>query len=206
MTKKIKNFAGITAAVFLAMLFMAGCSATTKTYSPDDVIHYDETYGFSDKHEIVNTLVESLLTKSPLAATHDRPVIVVYDVANRTSEHISTTGITDDIRVKILQSGKARFVNRLQRETIEKESNYQYGKNVDPATRIALAKQMGAKYMISGTLRSIEKKQARQVRLKKKTLMYYSLNLELTDLSTSLIEWADSVEIVREAAKPFIGW
>jgi PBP1b-binding outer membrane lipoprotein LpoB len=60
--------------------------------------------------------------------------------------------------------------------------------------------------MISGTLRSIKKKGAKQVRLKKKTLQYYSLTLELTDLQTGLIEWTDNVEIVRESSKPFIGW
>ena len=60
--------------------------------------------------------------------------------------------------------------------------------------------------MLTGTLRSLEKKQPRQMRLSKKTLMYYSLNLELTDLETSLIEWADSAEVIRESSKPFIDW
>ena len=73
-------------------------------------------------------------------------------------------------------------------------------------TRVARARQVGAKYMLTGTLRSITKKQPRQVRLKKKTLQYYSLNLELTDIETGLIEWTDKVEVIREAAKPFIGW
>jgi len=60
--------------------------------------------------------------------------------------------------------------------------------------------------MLTGTLRSIKKKQPKQFRLKKRTLQYYSLTLELTDLQTGLIEWTDNVEIVRESAKPFIGW
>jgi len=30
--------------------------------------------------------------------------------------------------------------------------------------------------------------------------------MELTDIQTSLIEWADSTEIIRESSKPFIGW
>ena len=65
---------------------------------------------------------------------------------------------------------------------------------------------VAAGIMTNLTLRSIEKKQPKQVRLKKKTLMYYSLTLELTDLQTGLIEWSDSKEIVRESSKPFIGW
>ncbi len=193
-------------AILACILVMAGCQATTKDFDATDTIHYDASYDFSDKNRIVNALVESLSRRSPLAARNDRPVVIVYDVANRTSEHISTDLITDDIRQKILESGKARFVNKVQRENIEKEMGYQYGGNVAPETRIQRARQIGAEYMISGTLRSITKKEPEQVRLKKRTLQYYSLTLEMTDLETGLVEWADSVEIVREEAKPFIGW
>ncbi|RJP42886.1 MAG: penicillin-binding protein activator LpoB [Desulfobacteraceae bacterium] len=190
----------------LAGMMMAGCSATTRDFDPTDTIHYDASYDFSDKNKIVDALVESLSHRSPLAARNDRPVVIVYDVANRTSEHISTDLITDDIRQRILETGKARFVNKVQRDNIQKELSYQYGGDVTADTRAQRARQVGAEYMISGTLRSITKKEPDQVRLKKRKLQYYSLTLELTDLESGLIEWADSVEIVREEAKPIIGW
>lgn len=192
--------------VSAAIVLLAGCSSSTRDISPDEKIHYDASYDFSDKKAIVDYLVNSLVTKSPLAARHDRPVMIVYDVANRTSEHISTSGITDDIRQKILESGRAQFVNKEQRDNIEKEMAYQYGGNVLAEARTARARQIGAVYMISGTLRSIEKEQPKQMRLFKKDLIYYSLTLELTDLQTGLIEWTDSAEIAREASRPFIGW
>jgi len=192
--------------VVIVLSMIVGCSATTRDISPDEVMHYDAGYDFSDKKAIVRSLVDSLMNKPPLVARNDRPVLIVYNVANRTSEHIETDAITDDIRQEILQSGKARFVNEVQRGTIQKESDYQYGGNVTPETRIQRAKQVGAEYMISGTLRSINKEQPKEVRLKKKTLRYYSLVLELTDLQTGLIEWTDNVEIVRESSTPIIGW
>lgn len=191
----------------LALVYvMTGCTATTRTVSPEESLTYDATYTFTDKKKIVHDLVESLKTKPPLGAATDRPVIIVYGIANRTSEHIDTSGITDQIRNEILFTGKARFVNKTQRENILKETDYQMSGAVAPETRIALARQMGAKYMLTGTLRSIEKSAPRQIRLKKKSYIYYSLNLELTGIESSLIEWADSVEIVREASKPIIGW
>jgi uncharacterized protein (TIGR02722 family) len=193
-------------AAMALMVMMAGCSASTRDLSPDEVIHYDEGYDFSDKKAIVNSLVASLVNNPPLVARNDRPVLIVYNVANRTDEHIETSGITDDIRQEILLSGKARFVNEVQRETIQRESDYQYGGNVSPETRIARARQVGAEYMISGTLRSITKNQPKEMRMTKKTLQYYSLVLELTDLQTGLIEWTDNVEIVRESKTPIIGW
>ena len=132
--------------------------------------------------------------------------MIVYGIANRTSEHISTSAMTDDIRQRLLQSGRVRFVNKLQRANIERETSYQYGGNVATETAIQRARQIGARYMLTGTLRSIKKEQPAQFRAKKKVLMYYSLNMELTDIQTGLIEWADSTEVIREASKPFIGW
>jgi uncharacterized protein (TIGR02722 family) len=193
-------------AAMTAALILAGCSASTRDVSPDEAVHYDEGYDFTDKKAIVEAMVTSLITKSPLAARNDRPVMIIYTVANRTSEHIATDGITDDIRQKILESGKAQFVNKEQRDNIERELAYQYGGNVLPETRVAMARQIGAEYMLSGTLRSIEKKQQRQIRWFKKEMNYYSLVLELTSLQTGLIEWTDSKEIVRESSRPFIGW
>lgn len=189
-----------------AVLFMTGCTVTTRDISSDQEVIYDEGYHFSDKKNIVNAMADSLISKPPLVNANDRPVIVVYGIANRTSEHISTSAITDDIRQALLASGKVRFVNKIQRENISRETDYQYSGKVTTETRIKLGRQVGADYMLTGTLRSIEKKQPRQVRLKKKILKYYSLNLELTDLETSLIEWADSAEVIRESSRPFIGW
>ena len=193
--------------LLISCLFIyTGCTVTTRSVSPDEELHYDEVYDFSDKQIIVKKLIDSLVTKQPLAGGNDRPVVIVYGVANRTSEHISTSGITDDIRQGLLQSGKARLVNETQRENIAKETEHQFSGNVLAKTRIARGHQVGAKYMLTGTLRSIEKKEPHQFRLKKKSLQYYSLNLELTDIESGLIEWTDKVEVIREASKPFIGW
>jgi len=190
----------------LLLLLLAGCSVTTREVAPDEKVIYDEGYHFSDKKAIVADMAKSLLTKHPLVRSTDRPVLIVYGIANRTSEHISTSAITDDIRQALLESGRVRMVNETQRKNIERETSYQYGGSVAAETRILKARQVGARYMLSGTLRSIKKDQPRQFRLTKKTLMYYSLNLELTDIQTGLIEWADSTEVIREASKPFIGW
>ncbi|QTA92150.1 penicillin-binding protein activator LpoB [Desulfonema magnum] len=205
MTSHIKS--SLLVAVISAFCLIIGCTATTRTVSTDEALHYDEAYDFSDKKTIVKNLVEPLLATSPLSGTTEPPVIIIYGIANRTSEHIDTSGITDDIREALLKAGKFRFINETQRGNIATETDYQYNSGaVSPETRIERARQAGAKYMLTGTLRSIEKEEPRQVRLKKKSLRYYSLHLELTDIKTSLISWAHSVELAREASRPIIGW
>ena len=192
--------------LLIIVLLAAGCSVTTREVTPDEKVIYDEGYHFSDKKAIVADMVQSLLSKHPLVRATERPVLIAYGIANRTSEHISTSGISDDIRQALVNSGRVRMVNESQRKNIEAETSYQYGGSVAAETRILKARQVGAEYMLSGTLRSIRKNEEQQFRLKKRTLQYYSLNMELTDIETGLIEWADSTEVIRESAKPFIGW
>jgi len=188
-----------------ALLIMTGCMASTKNLNPEDETHYDASYDFSDKNKIVDRLVTPLLS-APVFPVQDKPILIVYPVVNETSEHISTGGITDAIRMKLVQSGKFRFISEEQRANIQKETSYQNQGYVDPAQRVEQGRQLGADYILSGTLRSIKKQQPEQMRLFKKERIYYSLDLSITDLKTGEIVYADQAELAREASKPIIGW
>lgn len=190
----------------LALLIMSGCMASTTNLNPEDEVHYDASYDFSDKKQIVERLVSPLLSASQLFPAQVKPILIVYPVVNETSEHISTAAITDEIRMKLLNSGKIRFINEKQRENIMIETGYQNQGFVDPALRVEQGRQLGADYILSGTLRSIKKKQPKQWRLYAKERMYYSLDLTLTNLTTGEIVYADQAELAREASKPIIGW
>jgi uncharacterized protein (TIGR02722 family) len=188
-----------------ALLIMTGCMASTRNLNPEADIHYDASYDFSDKNKIVDRLVTPLLA-APVFPVQDKPIMIVYPVVNETSEHISTGGITDEIRMKLVQSGKFRFINESQRDNIQKETAYQSQGYVDPAKRVEQGRQLGADYILSGTLRSIKKEQPKQMRLFKKERIYYSLNLSITDLKTGEIVYSDQAELAREASQPIIGW
>lgn len=192
--------------IVIALVATVGACATTRTLDPDAEKHYDASYDFSDKKQIVRTLTDSLLSSANVVTETERPVLIVYGVDNETSEHINTGGITDDIRLALIKSGEYRFINRKQRGTLLEEADYQYAGFVPPEQRVAEGRQLGADFILSGTLRSIAKKDARQIRLTKRELIYYSMNLELTDLETGEITWADNVEIARESSRPIIGW
>ncbi len=203
---KTKFYKGMCVIFVIALVSgLAGCMATTRSVDTDSEVHYDSSYDFSDKKRIVDDLTNSLLT-SDVVYRDEKPILVVYGIANETSEHINTGGITDDIRLALIQAGKYRFINKSQRESISSEIAYQQSGTVPVAERIAQGKQIGADYILSGTLRSIEKKQSRQWRLFEKKLVYYSLNLEMTDLVSSEVIWADKVELARESSKPIFRW
>lgn len=189
-----------------SVAILSGCAATTRDVDPRDTIHYDANYDFSDKNKIVDDLTNSLLNAPPLQSDTDQPVLIIYGVSNQTSEHIDTGGITDDMRLALMQSGRYRFLSKTQRDNIATEVAFQKSGAVNPNQIVRLGQQSGADYILGGTLRSIEKKQPRQQRLNKRKLVYYSLNMELTSLETGEVAWADKVDLAREASQPILRW
>lgn len=204
-SQKLRALLQIT--IIAPSIVLTACAATTRGVDPNEAnVHYDANYDFSDKKEIVAQFTSSLLNTTAIDRESATPVIVTYGIANETAEHINTGGISDEIRLSLIQAGEYRFVNRKQRGNALDEADFQYAGFVPPEQRIIEGRQLGANYILSGTLRSIEKQQARQWRLNKRELVYYSLNLELTNIQTGEISWADQVEIARESTQPIIGW
>ncbi len=201
---KIKDNSKLSAALVVAAAVTLSACATTRSIDPDSQVHYDASYDFSDKDLIVNHLSESLVQF--VDDSNVRPVIISYGIGNQTSEHINTSGISDDLRLALVQSNRYQLINDAQRANIEDEKAFQKTGAVAESQRIAQGRQLGADYILGGTLRSIVKEQPRQIRLTKKKLVHYSLNLELTSTETGAIAWADKVEIARESSRPIIGW
>ena len=201
-----RNLHWPSAISLLLLPVLSGCLYSVKEIDPDKKKHYTEEYGHTDQKQAVAHFVESLLGSKPLEGRSDRPILVVYGVNNRTSEHIDTKGFTDKLETSLLRTGKIRFVNKDQRKNVEKEADYSNSGRVDESTRLKMGKQLGAAFMLTGRFTSIDRKEPKDIRLRRGRLLYYQLTLELTDLETNMIEWKDQVEILREGRTPVIGW
>lgn len=202
---KCRTLTALSLAVSTALI-AGGCFYTVRERDPEKKKHYTEEYSHTDQKRAVTRFVESLAQTPALRQSAEPPVVIVYGVNNRTSEHIDTTGFTDKLEAALLKTGKVRFVNKAQRDNIEKEVGYMNSGRVDPAMRLKLGKELGAQYMLTGTFHSIDREEPKEIRLRKGRLLYYQLVLELTDIQTNLITWKEEVEILREGHRPIIGW
>ncbi|MGC9323525.1 MAG: penicillin-binding protein activator LpoB [Desulfomonilia bacterium] len=197
----MRNIAGILA-IGVFFLALGGCATTPSVSygSPEQVETVTEEFGSTDLQMIAEKMVNSLLA-SPVLSTGQRPVFYVHTVRNKTDEHIDTKSVTDKIRVTLLKSGKVRFtaVNEVNDEMV-KQLEYQTSSGiVDPTTAKSFGSQVGADYFLYGELASI-KKSAGRVRD-----VYFKFTLNLVNISTGLIEWADEKEIRKQAKRPLLG-
>jgi penicillin-binding protein activator len=188
--------------VIAVTALLAGCATTPEVNygNPEQVETVTTGFGSTDLQMIAEKMVNSLLA-SPVLATGNRPVLYVSTVRNRTDEHIDTISVTDKMKVTLLKSGKVRFsaVSEANDEIL-KQLEYQTSSGaVDPATAKSLGRQVGADYFLYGELSSIRKSAGRVKDV------YFKFTLNLVNIQTGLIEWADEKEIRKQAKKPLFG-
>jgi hypothetical protein len=184
-----------------------GCSVFRATVQNEEVSKasvkpLDTTYDFADLRLLAEA-VTSELAEAPVLA--GKPILVVMGIENRTDEHIDTKAITDTIRTTLINGGKVSFVNESRRDSVMKEQGFQLA-NCTPETQTLIGKQLGARYMLTGSLIKIKKDTPKQLSLSKLEKVYYQLTVEVTDLQTGLIAWTMQKDRIRGASKPILGW
>ncbi len=192
----------------LALALGSGCAmfrASTTEVDVNQRQHLTADYDFTDMRDITQGLVADLLTSKFLKQNATPPIMMIAGVQNRTQQYADMKNLTDRIRTMLLQSEQVRFINETRRAELLKEQGYQVA-NATPETQVAVGKQLGAKYMISGSFTQMTDSTPRQVRASKQEINYYKLTFEVTDLETSEIVWTKEKEFARRASIPLIGW
>lgn len=198
----------VVAAGSSLLLGMSGCAAfraQTTTVGVDHMEHYGADYDATDMRNITQSVATQIIHSPWLNNQHSPPILVDLGVENRTSEYVDTKNLTDRLRTLLLQSGKVNFVNAARRDELLAEQGYQAA-TATQATQASIGQQLGAGYMLTGSLTEMAQRTARQVRVSRTEMKYYKLTIELTDLTTGLIVWTTEEEFARAARQPLIGW
>jgi uncharacterized protein (TIGR02722 family) len=194
--------------VCVMVMMFAGCSAfraSIEKKEPTEAPPLTAQYDQSDLLSWGKVMAKDILGHPfPPAETPD-PILVVMGIQNRTTSHIDMKAITDTITTELMNASKIRFVNEARRDDLLKEQGYQLA-NATPETRAHVGKQLGAKYMITGSLIEIDAESGHQVRVSKQKDIYFQLTVEITDLETGLIVLRKQEDRLRRASKPLIGW
>ena len=189
------------------LALFAGCSTPVKRADPTDPSTQTFQLGQADVNEVVKAMVDGMLTSRSVARLTDgvRPVIVIIpirlDASTLTDTRINTGALTTLVREEVLNSGLFRFVDAARRGSIEGEVAYQQESGmVDPAKRAQRAKQLGADYILEGTLSGFED------RTSKTRKVGYVISMSLQSIETAEVVWQKSEQIAKEQTKGLLGW
>jgi uncharacterized protein (TIGR02722 family) len=180
-----------------------GCSGPVVSYGnaqATETVNAD--FGSTDLQTIADKIVASLIASNSLqpdpADPGKPPLVSVTRLRNETSEHIDTKSITDKIRTALIKSVKVRFSALEMQGDLANQYKLQ-GTMADTATQKTAGKQIGSKYILGGDISSIVKNNGTVKDV------YYKITLQLTDIESAVIEWADEVEIRKDSVRRLFG-
>lgn len=191
-----------------ALGLLSGCAmfrASIDDVPVDSMEHYRASYDASDMRRITETVTARILGSPLIAGQPKPPVMMIAGIDNRTQEYVDTKSLTDRMRTIMIQSGQVQFVNEARREDLLHEQGYQ-AVHATPDNQLSLGQQLGARYMLSGSLAQMTQETPKQVRISRQRMKYYKLTLEITDLESGLILWTTEEEFARNESLPLIGW
>jgi len=199
---------GIASMMIACVTFTAGCHAfrhSVETRDPARAPALTANYDQKDLLEWGEAAAQKILADPFLVTLEQRPTLVDLGIQNRTKTHIDTKALMDTITTKLLDSRRVDLVNSARRDDLLNEQGYQLA-NCTPETQAKIGKQLGANYMLTGSLTELGAKSGREVRLSRKRDVFYQLTVEITDVTTGKIALRKQQERLRRESRPIIGW
>lgn len=188
----------LTLAAASTVLMLAACQTTptVQRISSDQVTDVSGYWNDTDANLTAQEMIGQMLGEPWLgnfegATGGKQPTVIVGQINNLSSEHISTSTFIDDIQREIINSGKVQFVAASsQREEVRNERQDQ-DLNASAGTRSAMGQETGADFMMQGTINTIIDAAG------DKSVKYYQVDLRLINMKTNVIAWVGQKKIKK---------
>lgn len=191
----------------LSFIIVSACGPTRSVtrVATDQAIDLSGRWNDTDARQVAEEMTRDVLSRQwlPEYLTNNdgqKPTVIVGTISNRSSEHIDTQTIIADFERELVNSGRVRFVAaEKQRQELRKERMDQQS-NASMETAKRLANEIGADYMLQGSIKSI----VDQVDGTK--VIFYQTDLELINMESSEKVWIGQKKIKKVVEQSSTSW
>ena len=191
----------INAAAFTGMLIagilLQGCAPRKVTRVDEkEQIDISGRWNNTDSRLAAEEMISRVLGENWLSDFQQqhsgkKPVVIVGMVANKSHEHIDAETFVKDMERSFVTTQKIRLVQGgAKREELRGERADQQ-KNASVSTMKKWGLEVGADYILQGSINSIVDSH------KKQMVLYYQVDLELTDLQSNEVVWIGNKKITK---------
>jgi len=179
-----------------AILLFASCSRKVTRIDPAEQVDISGRWNNTDSRLVAEDMTKTILgarwlTDHMAAKNGQRPVVIVGFVTNKSHEHIEAETFVKDVenafitsqRVRLVQGGKKR--EELRAEKADQQTN------ASASSMKKFGLEQGADYILQGSINSIVDSH------KRKKVVYYQVNLELTNIETNEVVWIGEKKIAK---------
>jgi len=195
------NLFGLVLLGLALTALLAGCSArkTVTRTDPGEMIDLSGNWNDVDSQTMAAALVTDMSTnigwiERHLADNGKRPVVIIGEVNNRTTEHIPVRTLVSDLEKQLMNFSSVDLVaSPEEREGIRDErADQQQFSSIESAKQ--WGREVGADYMLVGELNSITDTEEGE------SVKYYEMVCDLVSLETNIKVWRGDHKI-----KKFVG-
>jgi hypothetical protein len=197
----MKNLTNLLTISILSIIILGACTKNVTRIEPTEVVDLSGRWNDTDSRLVAEEMSQDALASNWLRnqelndLNSKRPVVIVGLIANKSHEHIDSETFIKDIEREFIKSNRIRVVqNKEFREKIREERADQL-EFASPETQKKWGRELGADYMVFGNINSIVDKDG------KKSIVFYQVNLELTDIQTSEVVWIGDKKIKKYVKK-----
>lgn len=188
----------------LVVPFIFGCSPSIKRVETNLVKDVGGGWNDTDAQmvaaEMINDCLNAGWYNKTLLKLGKEPVVIVGTVSNNSMEHINTDVFVEEIQRALINSGKVEFVASKSERGEVRTERLEQDEFASEETRKAFGKEIGADFMLSGTLNSVVDKSG------KKALVFYQVNMKLINLETNQIVWNGQKQIKKYVKRSKVAW
>ena len=182
--------------VLLLLLVISACSSReVSRIDTGEVVDLSGKWNDTDSRLTAEAMVEDVLSRPWLtdfiAEAGKKPVVIVGNIRNKSSEHIVVDVFTKDIERELINSGKVSFVaSKEEREQIREERADQQDFSSEETMK-KFYREIGADFLMSGVINSVEDK------FEGEKVILYQVDLELIDIEKNLKVWLGNKKIKK---------
>jgi len=186
----------ITGLVLAGLLITAaGCGKKVERIDVEKQVDLSGKWNDTDSQLVSKEMMEDCLARpwinQYMEKNSEKPTVIVGAVVNKTDEHIISETFTKDLERALINSGRVQVVaSRQEREEVREEREAMQEHASEESVK-EFMKEEAADFMLKGVINSIRDKE------KKKSVIFYQVNLELIDTETNQKAWIGDKKIKK---------
>ncbi|KPJ93683.1 MAG: penicillin-binding protein activator LpoB [Gammaproteobacteria bacterium SG8_11] len=184
-----------TSLVVVMALTFIGCSTKVERVKTDEVIDLSGQWNDTDSRLVSEEMMSDVLARpwvDNYVRSHTKPpAVIVGEVRNLSHEHLNVNTFLSDVEKALINSGRVKVVaSRVEREEIREERADQ-DINASEETRKAMGRELGADFMLKGTINTIIDEEGSQA------VKFYQVDLTLISLADNSKVWVGQKKIKK---------
>ncbi|WP_455203427.1 penicillin-binding protein activator LpoB [Kaarinaea lacus] len=190
-----KYASGLVVVTAIAVLAISGCATKVDRIDVEEVRDLSGEWNDTDSRLVSEEMMQDVLAK-PWVDNYRRqhnkaPAVIVGEVRNLSHEHLNVNAFLGDVERALINSGRVKVVaSRVEREEVRDERKDQ-DIHASEETRKAMGKELGADFMLKGTINTIVDTEGSQA------VKFYQVDLTLISLADNNKVWIGQKKIKK---------